>query len=95
MSAPGNNAYSVTYLESVVAKDMIGLPKAMSHLIKVAIEARLLVEPVGLGKPLQYSVVGHRRIRVGDYRVVYRVDSKARLVTIVLIAHRREVYDEE
>jgi mRNA interferase RelE/StbE len=33
------------------------------------------------------------RIRVGDYRVIYIVNDKARIVDIVRVAHRREVYD--
>ena len=31
------------------------------------------------------------RVRVGDYRVLYRVDDKRRLVMVVKAAHRREV----
>jgi mRNA interferase RelE/StbE len=32
------------------------------------------------------------RIRIGDYRVVYRIDDAKQLVEITIIAHRREVY---
>ena len=32
------------------------------------------------------------RIRVGDYRVIYEIDDKARVVRIMRIRHRREVY---
>jgi mRNA interferase RelE/StbE len=32
------------------------------------------------------------RIRVGDYRVVYAVDDRARIVLVARIAHRREAY---
>jgi mRNA interferase RelE/StbE len=31
------------------------------------------------------------RIRVGDYRVVYQVDDHRIIVTVVRVAHRREV----
>ncbi len=33
------------------------------------------------------------RIRVGDYRVIYRIDDTARVIDIVPIAHRRDVYE--
>lgn len=33
------------------------------------------------------------RIRVGDYRVVYVVEDAVRVVVVVRIAHRREVYE--
>jgi mRNA interferase RelE/StbE len=32
------------------------------------------------------------RIRIGDYRVIYSVDDKQRIVDIVRIRHRREAY---
>ena len=32
------------------------------------------------------------RIRQGDYRVVYSVDDENRLVTVVKIGHRKDVY---
>ena len=32
------------------------------------------------------------RVRVGDYRIIYRIDDAAREVTILRIAHRRQVY---
>lgn len=32
------------------------------------------------------------RIRVGDYRVIYEIEDKQRIVTILAIGHRRDVY---
>jgi mRNA interferase RelE/StbE len=46
--------------------------------------------PVGV-----MALKGHRpwlRMRVGDYRIIYAVDDRARLVTVAAIGHRREVY---
>ncbi len=39
---------------------------------------------------------GHKdmwRIRIGDWRVVYFIDETVKLVSILRIAHRREVYE--
>ena len=33
------------------------------------------------------------RVRVGDWRMAYIIDDAARLVSIMRIAHRREVYE--
>lgn len=33
-----------------------------------------------------------RRIRIGDYRVIYRIDDEKRTITVIAVAHRREVY---
>ena len=42
------------------------------------------------------ALVGHpagvMRIRVGDHRVLYRIEDDRVLVTVVRVAHRREVY---
>jgi mRNA interferase RelE/StbE len=35
---------------------------------------------------------GFHRVRVGDYRVVYAIDDPARVVTIVKVGHRGDVY---
>jgi mRNA interferase RelE/StbE len=84
----------IEYLGSVADEDIPDLAKRVRVLIKRAIEERLAIDPVGLGKPLRYSLKGHRRLRVGDYRIVYRIDSEERVVTIVLIKHRKDVYEE-
>jgi mRNA interferase RelE/StbE len=36
--------------------------------------------------------VGLWRVRQGDYRVVYSIDDTQRLVVIVRVGHRREIY---
>ncbi|MBI2982365.1 MAG: type II toxin-antitoxin system RelE/ParE family toxin [Deltaproteobacteria bacterium] len=86
--------YRIEYLDSVVDEDIPHLPKTMRELIRKAIEERLAIDPIGLGKPLRYSLKGHRRLRVGDYRIVFRVDVEKRIVTIVVIKHRKDVYEE-
>lgn len=86
--------YSLEYLESVVKDDIAALPKRFSQSIKRAIEERLVVDPIGFGKPLRYSLSGHRRLRVGDYRIVYRVNDNKKIVTIVAIKHRKDIYDD-
>ena len=94
MAKPGNKIFAVMYLETVVDNDIPNLPKAMRLRIKSPIETRLAIDPIGLGKPLRYSFIGHRRIRVGDYRIVYRVKMSVHEVVIVLIKHRKDVYEE-
>jgi mRNA-degrading endonuclease RelE of RelBE toxin-antitoxin system len=85
--------WRVEYLDVVAEDDMPALPKTARLAIKRAIETRLAVDPVAYGKPLRYSLTGHRRLRVGDYRIVYRVDSRRRAVVISVIKHRKDVYE--
>jgi mRNA interferase RelE/StbE len=83
--------YRVEYLESVVTEDIPALPKAARAQIRRAIERKLATNPVEFGKPLQYSLKGCRRLRVGDYRVVFSVEGDC--VLVVKIGHRKEVYE--
>ncbi len=84
--------FRIEYLASVVAEDIPALPKAARRKIKKAIEERLGSHPLEFGKPLRYSLKGARRLRVGDYRIIYKVESPT-LVLIVKISHRKDVYE--
>lgn len=53
----------------------------------------LAVTPRPFGVKLLRGEERFYRLRQGDYRIIYDVDDAARLVTIIKIGHRREVYD--
>ena len=89
-----NKPYSIEYLEDVVKEDIPALPKNTRETIKKAIEECLRIDPIGFGKPLRYSLKGHRRLRVSDYRIVYRILASARSVIIVAIKHRKDIYED-
>ena len=91
---PGNNPYTIEYLITVVKDDIPSLPSSMKAMVKRAIEERLMLDPVSFGKPLRHSLKGHRRLRVGDYRVIYRIEAMKHLVVIIAIKHRKNVYEE-
>jgi len=44
-------------------------------------------------KRLKGEWAGYLRYRVGDWRVIYRIDDEADRVDVLVIAHRREVYE--
>ena len=91
---PGNKLYQIEYLDSVVKEDIPALPKRIKDTIKKAIEERLMIDPLGFGKPLRYSLKGHRRLRVSDYRIVYRIDAEKNTILIIAIKHRKDIYEE-
>lgn len=73
-----------------VARDISGLPQNIKLRIRKAIEDRLILDPVRFGEPLRRSLSGFRKLRVGDYRVIYQVQEQT--VIILKIGHRRDVY---
>ena len=85
--------YRVVYLAEVVQKQIPKLSLPVKSRIKKAIEKKLTIDPIAFGKPLQYSLKGLRRLRVGDYRIVYKVDASEKRVIVLNIAHRKEVYE--
>ena len=85
--------YRIEYLRTVVESDIPPLPKSAKRQIRRAIEQKLTAHPFELGKPLRYSLRGARRLRVGDYRVIYRIEPPD-VVLVVKIGHRREVYED-
>ena len=43
-----------------------------------------------LGEPLKGNLGGLRRLRVGNYRIVYEIRAKEIVVLVVRVAHRRD-----
>ncbi len=93
MKMPGSKLYSIEYIFSVIEEDIPKLPSRMKSMIRKAIEERLTIDPIGFGKPLRYSLKGHRRLRAGDYRIVYRIDSETHSILVIAIKHRKDVYE--
>lgn len=94
MKMHGSKLYTIEYLPTVTKKDIPNLPKIIKATIKKAIEERLMHDPIRFGKPLQYSLKGHRRLRVSDYRIIYRIKPNTKMVLIIAIKHRKNIYKE-
>jgi mRNA interferase RelE/StbE len=66
-------------------------PKTLRRRLVAVIQA-LAADPRPLGCEKLAGAVAAYRVRQGDYRTVYTIDDKARVVLVVKIGHRREVY---
>lgn len=84
--------FSIVYHESVVKEDIPRLSSVYKQRIKQAIEKKLTSEPEAFGKPLRRSLKGYRKLRVGDYRVIFRIEKQS--VKVFYIGHRSIVYHE-
>ena len=47
----------------------------------------------GNAKRLRGEWSGYWRYRVGDWRVIFRIDDTSNRINVVVIAHRRDVYE--
>ena len=82
--------YKISYHEQVVAQDIPAISKEWRGKIKDAIEQKLTAHPEVFGKPLRSSLKDYRKLRVGDYRVIFSIESK--MVKNFMIGHRSDVY---
>lgn len=82
--------FSVVYHYLVAKEDIPRLPKFWKEKIKRVIEERLTTSPELFGKPLRRSLKGYRKLRVGDYRIIFRIQET--VVKIFAIQHRSMVY---
>lgn len=85
-------SFEVTYLKIVVQEDIPHLGNSWRERVRKAIEDKLTTTPDFFGKPLRRSLKGYRKLRVGDYRVVFRIQGNQ--VVILAILHRSVVYSE-
>ncbi|MFA5744956.1 MAG: type II toxin-antitoxin system RelE/ParE family toxin [Candidatus Paceibacterota bacterium] len=60
--------------------------------VKGSIETKLIVDPFRFGKSLTYSLCHLRTLRVGDWRVIYKISET--VVTIFTIRHRKQGYGD-
>ena len=84
-------AYALVYHPEVKTKDVAKLNRDVAKRIQRAIENRLTIEPQRYGEPLRRTLKGYWKLRVGDYRVVFRIVKNE--VWIFAIMHRRDVYE--
>ncbi len=52
----------------------------------------IAANPRRLGKPLKFEFEGRWAARRGPYRVIYEIDEEARIVRVLAVAHRADVY---
>jgi mRNA interferase RelE/StbE len=68
------------------------LPEAVATAAYEFITGPLLRDPYRIGKRLLPPMDDRFSACRGTYRVIYRIDDKARMVTAVDVAHRFDVY---
>ena len=84
--------FEILYHYLVVRGDIPRLLKLWREKIRAAIENRLVTKPDLYGKPLRRSLKGYRKLRVGDYRIIFKIDG--RKVKILIIQHRSVIYSD-
>ena len=85
--------YSV-HLSNRAEKSLTEMHRSNPHVgIKIVAGLQFLAkDPIGLGMALTGNLKGNYKLRIGAYRVIYRVYKNELLISVVAIGHRRDVY---
>ena len=81
--------YYLRYHADVRDKDLTKINRNIQKRIEVAIEKRLLVAPERYSVPLRRTLKGYRELRLGDYRIVLKLQDQE--ILILALCHRKEV----
>lgn len=84
--------FKLRYHPDVKSIDLPLLDAKLRTRIKNAIESRLMTAPHLFGEPLRKTLRGYWKLRVGDYRVVFKIVDEE--VWVLGIIHRKKVYKE-
>ena len=91
-----SDAYSVRLAPGVLRTLQSGLPRGIplnaAWAIFEFIHGPLSHDPWRVSKPLHDELEGFRGARRGEYRVVFRVDEGQRVICVVRVDHRFDIY---
>ncbi|HNF59609.1 MAG TPA: type II toxin-antitoxin system RelE/ParE family toxin [Elusimicrobiota bacterium] len=82
--------FVLLYHPYVKSEDIPNLGNAVARRIEKVIRERLAINPELFGLPLRRGLSGYRKMRVGDYRIIYRVVGSQ--IRILAIGHRSDIY---
>lgn len=68
------------------------LPQCIWLAALTFVEERLADNPQRLSKALTGNLAGLHAARVGDYRILFRIDDEDRVVRVLRVAHRAHAY---
>ncbi len=68
------------------------LPEKVAHAAIEFIYGSLADNPPRVGHKLRFELEGLYSARRGDHRVIYRIAEDSRILTIMAIEHRSDVY---
>ena len=84
--------FTLRYHPAVRSDYLPLIDRKMKDRIRRAIEERLQTSPHEYGEPLRKTLKGYWKLRVGDYRVVFKIVKSE--VWILGISHRKEIYQD-
>ena len=82
--------YAILYAKKVVEQDLPNILEPWKTEIQQAIENKLTNNPMVYTRPLKRSLKGYRKLRIGEYGIILRIEEN--VIRIFVIQHRSNVY---
>jgi mRNA interferase RelE/StbE len=79
-------------LRSPARRSLNQLPPKVFDAVIAFMVGPLAENPHRVGKPLRHEFEGMYSARVGPYRILYEIHDIVRIVGVIRIAHRADVY---
>ena len=80
----------------VIEDDFKKIPKKDQSIILKTIYKKLSTSPKQYGAPLRHSLKDYWKLKISDYRVIYKIEKKEVRILVLKVGMRRdaEVYKE-
>jgi mRNA interferase RelE/StbE len=82
--------YTIEFTASA-RREFLALERQVQRRISAKM-TELAKDPIPPSARKYQGADNHWRIRIGDYRVIYRIERSRLVIVIVRVGHRREVY---
>jgi len=84
----GIEKYSIRYHKDI-PNDLKKIEGEVKKRIQASLLSKIQMNPLLLGDPLRSTLAGYRRLRVGDYRIIYQIDGD--IIFVLIIVHKRNL----
>ena len=76
--------YEIIDADEVIKEDLPNILEPWKSEIRHAVETKLMIRPEIYSKPLRRSLKGYRKLRVGSYHIILRIeDDKVKIFVIL------------
>ncbi|MDD2935108.1 MAG: type II toxin-antitoxin system RelE/ParE family toxin [Candidatus Pacebacteria bacterium] len=84
--------YEIFFEPVVISEDLKLIGKKDKERIKKAINVKITSHPDLYSLPLRRPLDGYRKLRVGKYRIIFKLNEKKKICLIIGIRHRENIY---
>lgn len=87
--------YKIRFAPIVDQKDLLKLDiQTKERILKTLFEKLISKKPQSFSKPLKNTLRNFRKLRVGSYRIIFKVNEDIIEILVIAIGHRSQIYEK-